>query len=200
MTAVEKPPLKLRPGVMYQHMSELRSFVEFCQARDVRRFLEIGSRWGDSFFAVMANLRPGAVGVCVDLPESKEKQEAVLRTIDEVGSVLGHETHAIFGSSRDPTIFRAAASYAPFDLVFIDGDHTYEGVRADWADYHGLAPIVVLHDVSAPDTWMSDGKLNGVGRFWRELKALDKAGGGFQELIEYILPSDRPMGYGIVVL
>jgi hypothetical protein len=42
---------------------------------------------------------------------------------------------------------------------------------------------------------MSDGKPNGVGRFWRDLNAE----GGFRESIEFITPSDRPMGYGIVV-
>jgi hypothetical protein len=37
---------------------------------------------------------------------------------------------------------------APFDFVFIDGDHTFDGLRGDWAAWEGLADdIIVLHDV-----------------------------------------------------
>jgi hypothetical protein len=38
------------------------------------------------------------------------------------------------------------------DLVFIDGDHTEEGVRADWEDWHGFVEPgggVVFHDARA---------------------------------------------------
>jgi hypothetical protein len=46
-------------------------------------------------------------------------------------------------AARDP---RVAA--APFDFVFIDGDHSFEGLRGDWAAWAPLAEdIVVLHDV-----------------------------------------------------
>lgn len=40
-----------------------------------------------------------------------------------------------------------------FDLIFIDGDHSLEGIRQDWADWSGrIAPdgVILLHDTQVP--------------------------------------------------
>ena len=33
-----------------------------------------------------------------------------------------------------------------FDLILIDADHTYDGVKADFAAYGRRAPMIALHD------------------------------------------------------
>ncbi|HEX8501818.1 MAG TPA: class I SAM-dependent methyltransferase [Pyrinomonadaceae bacterium] len=43
----------------------------------------------------------------------------------------------------------AARGGAPVDFVFIDGDHTFEGLRGDWEAWSGLVAeggVVALHD------------------------------------------------------
>jgi predicted O-methyltransferase YrrM len=43
----------------------------------------------------------------------------------------------------------AAAGYPPIDFVFVDGDHSYEGLRGDWESWVPLVQaggIVALHD------------------------------------------------------
>jgi len=42
---------------------------------------------------------------------------------------------------------------APLDFVFVDGDHSLDGIRRDWADWSGkVTPggLIALHDTRAP--------------------------------------------------
>lgn len=57
------------------------------------------------------------------------------------------------------------------DLVFIDGDHSYDGVRVDFEAYRTLVRpggVVAFHDIV--DTAFMRGFGHGVYRFWQELK------------------------------
>jgi cephalosporin hydroxylase len=61
----------------------------------------------------------------------------------------------------------------PLDLLLVDGDHTYEGVKQDVADYAQLVRpggIVALHDIVLGGPG-KHGDPGGVPTFWRELKA-----------------------------
>lgn len=157
----------LRPWPGDQDPDELTKFLDFIVERKVRRYLEIGSRNGDSFYAVMMAIGPGGFGMAIDLPENNASKTSLLGTRAEINAA-GSTAIVIHGSSRDPVAMMTAARRAPYDLVLIDADHTYAGVKADWDAYGNMAPIVALHDVAAPDGHMSDGKPNEVGRFWYE--------------------------------
>jgi hypothetical protein len=60
-----------------------------------------------------------------------------------------------------------------FDLVFIDGDHTFEAAQADWEKFSGLAPIVAIHDIDEAG-WF--GKDDQVAGFWRSIARGPKGG------------------------
>lgn len=51
----------------------------------------------------------------------------------------------------------------PFDLVFIDADHSYEGVSTDYQNLGQYAKIVMFHDIN-------DNRCPGVVKFWKEIK------------------------------
>jgi predicted O-methyltransferase YrrM len=188
-------PLKLRPPSRYQDPAELTWFVRLAQSLDVRSYLEIGSRFGDSFYAVMANLRPSARGISIDLPESPEKAIQLTATCCELRT-MGFYCAGHFGDSNNSFALKFAKHFAPYDLILIDADHTYEGVAQDWHNYSRFGRVIALHDVAAPDTWQSDGKPNGVGRFWRELKSLRETY-SFTDMEEFATPGSN-MGYGVV--
>lgn len=181
--------MKLRDHNPNQDRAELEQFVAFAVENRVRSYLEIGSRFGDSFFAVMANLPRRSLGVTIDIPCCGE----LLATHGEL-SVMGKRTYPMRLSSHEPEALRMARMFTPqWDLILIDGDHTYEGVAQDWRTFAPLGRFIALHDIAAPPDWDSDGKPNNVQRFWNELKA----SGGERVVAEFVTEGSN-MGYGLV--
>jgi cephalosporin hydroxylase len=78
----------------------------------------------------------------------------------------------IEGDSHDPgTLERVRELVRPgsVDLLFVDGDHTYEGVRADFELYGPLVRpggLIAFHDVLPHSQAGSE-----VDRFWREIRS-----------------------------
>lgn len=57
-------------------------------------------------------------------------------------------------SSHDPKCVSNARIEAPYDFLYIDGDHLYDGVKQDYLDYAPMVRpggIVAIHDYLLPD-------------------------------------------------
>lgn len=128
--------------------------------------LEIGARFGESTKQLAAVLdSPGKV-VAIDLgvdPYSPgvDILTRLKRSIADV-KLMQHEAHLLLGNSRDPTMVGRAGMLGPYDFCFLDGEHTYDGVKHDWLSYGPMSEIVAFHDINN-DEW-------GVKKLWRELK------------------------------
>ncbi|MHA1582872.1 MAG: CmcI family methyltransferase [Candidatus Baldrarchaeia archaeon] len=60
-----------------------------------------------------------------------------------------------------------------FDFLFIDGDHSYEGVKRDFEAYSPLVGkdgIIAFHDRVPHDKVHDPYGVVGVSRFWNEIK------------------------------
>ena len=135
-----------------------RYLAEHCSTHQVRQYLEIGTRDGDSLRVVL---------------ESAGRQLEVVYLADQWGTDYGGSgrgSHAhikqllddfnfsgrrvfLDGNSREtiPTLMPQKAE--AFDLVLVDGDHSYEGGMADLVNTWPLVRpgcCVVFHDILHP--------------------------------------------------
>lgn len=168
---------------------EFVRFVDLVRSLGVRRYLEIGCRNGDTFFDVMTAIGPGGLGMAVDLGENADTR----RNLSGAAKALwaaGIRAHVVFGRSEEASTVESASALAPFDLILIDGDHTYDGVYRDWTNYARHAPVVAFHDVAAAPNHLSDGKSCGVPKFWDIMRVAF-------ETEEIVTPGSN-MGFGIL--
>ena len=131
---------------------------EHCRRHSVRHYLEIGTREGDSLRVVFEEASDKLHSVWV----------ADLWTADYGGSGRGNHQHIdqllddfnfegrrvfLDGNSRDtiPALMPEKAEW--FDLVLVDGDHSYEGGQADLENVWPLVRwggAIVFHDITHP--------------------------------------------------
>lgn len=164
-----------RAVVPYQVPSELIEFAHFVQAERPRTVLEIGTRSGGTFFLLCRLSDPRAMVISLDLPGGRwgggygAYRVPVIHRMKQPRQSL----HLVRGDSHDAATrdrVRRILARRPIDLLFIDGDHSYDGVRQDFEMYAPLVRpggAVVLHDIVAhPPASGVD-----VARFWNEAKA-----------------------------
>ena len=126
--------------------------------RGAKSILEIGSRFGYplvDFAHCMEGL--GRV-VSVDLPDSEGwndrlSSEAIAHLRDNILKLYneGYDARLLEGDSRDPNIIESVRDLGPYDVIFIDGDHSYEGVKSDWNNYGPLGKRIIFHDIREPE-------------------------------------------------
>ena len=145
--------------------------------------LEIGSRLGGNLSDMASVCKPGARIYSIDIGiDDKGNHTADLMGTIESLNAKGYKAEALISDSTSPPAIAWAKQRAPFDLLFIDGDHTAHYVRADWSNYGPLAKRVGFHDIDAEDL--------GVRALWNELKQS-------HQTTEISLPGNSHMGIGI---
>jgi hypothetical protein len=157
---------------------QLRSeFLEFAHVvADVRpgAVLEIGTYRGGTLFVIARLAAPDATIISVDLPTTtlgplvRSAQAPIFNRFTRAGQKL----YLLRENSHDPkTVLRISEILAgrKLDLLFVDGDHSYEGVKRDFEMYSPLVRkggLVAFHDVAG----ISSSGTSGVSNFWDEVK------------------------------
>jgi len=132
-----------------QHLPELAEFIELIKAEKVTRYLEIGCKHGGSLWRIGNALPKGARIVAVDLPHGdasfKESQPHLEECVKQLRKRC--DAHLIIGDSTDPEIIAQVARLGPYDLCFIDANHTEAYVYSDWKAYRPLSRMIAFHDI-----------------------------------------------------
>lgn len=171
-----------------QNDYEIFSLIRLMGKLECDSYLEIGSETGETFVAIGAGLKKA---VSIDLPRKKRSVHKILLSRRDYLRKCGVDAHVILGNSHDRKLMEWALLRGPYDAVFIDGDHSYSGVKSDWENYRGLAKkVVVFHDIIA--TSPKNPERLAVHKLWREIKDEFRT-------LEIIEPdSSRKMGIGVV--
>lgn len=148
-----------------------------------KSYLEVGVGRGDTFHEISTVLGID-FAAAVDLPNGrwgfKDGQKQIAAAVNDM-RIRGIDVETIFGDSRSTEVIDRAALFAPYDFVLIDGDHTYEGVKADFDNYGKLGRVVAFHDIKA---------VAGVQKLWDEVSPNYKH-------IEFI-DTENPVGIGVL--
>lgn len=136
-----------------QYRKEFFQLLELYKRLAPKCVVEVGSFKGGSLYYWLQNAQPGAQVVSVDLgPEFwPEADQGFDKSIWTSWVPQGVHLHIINGNSRDPDVVQYVREICPkVDFLFIDGDHSYEGVKADYENYGALVRrggLIAFHDV-----------------------------------------------------
>lgn len=146
---------------------ELKCLERWAKGR--RTAVEIGTSMGVSAARLAAALASNGRLYCVDpYPEGDPVKTIFLRHVDRrgVAGKVAHIGRNITGASAELP--------AEWDFAFVDGDHTYGGIKADWGVVRNriaVGGIAAFHDTVVPEG--EPERDCGVVRFFAEVIAVD---------------------------
>lgn len=192
-----KNPSKIVEGAFafgtIQNHNEIYQAVDFIIEQNISNFLEIGTNQGGTFYAWTCASNPG-VRISIDIPHgefgtnnfNQQQRNSIL-------SGYPGNCYFISNNSQDPLNLIKVEQYLKgekLDFLFIDGDHTEEGVTKDFFLYKHLVKEngwIGFHDIK--DSKFHHENNCFVDKFWNKISG-DK--------IEFIDPSTGFGGIGFI--
>ncbi len=182
-----------------QKAPEITALLEAMRRARPQRVCEIGSALGGTSFLLARAAAADATIALID-PAFDAARMAALRRF----AGPRQRIRCLRGLSTEPRIrleLERQMGGRPLDFLFIDGDHHYEGVAADFASYAPLVRpggLIAFHDIvqehaasggAATGAWAG-----GVPQLWREVRA--RYGSVASEFVED--PGQDAYGIGLV--
>ena len=161
----------IKPSQVYEEILEL---LKILNEEEPRAVLEIGTANGGTLFLFSRAASKDTTLISVDLPKGMFGGGYPIWKIPLYKSfALSNQKIRLIraDSHKQSTLDRVKSilNGTEIDFLFIDGDHTYEGVKKDFKMYSPLVKnggIIAFHDI-VPG---SEELVGGVPEFWREIK------------------------------
>ncbi len=163
--------------------SELKSLLKIFKVNQPKTVLEIGTANGGTLFCFTKLSPDDAIIISIDLPQSALGEIFHNKTIpisiyksfakpNQQLFLLRNDSHSL----ETLKSLEAILSNRKLDFLFIDGDHSYEGVKKDFEMYGPLVRaggIIAFHDIvplqkNYDQKQMDRTKV--VSDFWQEIK------------------------------
>ncbi|KAL1495909.1 hypothetical protein AB1Y20_014552 [Prymnesium parvum] len=168
-----------RQDGMYQDPVQLAEVLHFLRGGGVQSYVEVGINggWTSGFItAFLLRHSPSRQVTSLAVDRSDRRAASTRRLFDSLDIRFALRQHPtdlrLAMHKRWPQLANARHSV---DLCFIDGDHSYGGVRLDYEMVADLCRLVMFHDIMDWDSFdffsARKDKYHGVPAFWAHLKA-----------------------------